>query len=182
MPQRKFAIAAYLNVPVYADFHRWLGRGRGAAADVGRMAGGRPQGGAGRDSGLRWWTSWSCTGRPPTVGRKIQRYFDNGVTTTSLAIMPFDPELKHWDAVRVVAPLRLNRRSGRGHAARRSDDGERRAALAANWRRISAMWASPRSRVRRSRRNCTGSSDGASKESCIGRRVVVAVRVAMPAR
>jgi len=23
----KFAIAAYLNVPVYAEFHRWLGRG-----------------------------------------------------------------------------------------------------------------------------------------------------------
>ena len=36
----KFAIAAYLNVPVYAEFHRWLGRGRAAAADVGRL--GRP--------------------------------------------------------------------------------------------------------------------------------------------
>ena len=23
----KFAVAAYLNVPVYAEFHRWLGRG-----------------------------------------------------------------------------------------------------------------------------------------------------------
>jgi len=26
------------------------------------------------------------------------------VTTSSLAIMPFDPELKHWDAVKALAP------------------------------------------------------------------------------
>ena len=35
---------------------------------------------------------------------KIQRYFDNGVTTTSLAIMPLDPALNHWEAVRGLAP------------------------------------------------------------------------------
>ena len=34
----------------------------------------------------------------------IQRYFDNGVTTTSLAILPLDPDLKHWDAVKALAP------------------------------------------------------------------------------
>ena len=48
----KFAIAAYLNVPVYAQFHDWLGRGDGAAADVGRLEGRRPQGGAGGDPRL----------------------------------------------------------------------------------------------------------------------------------
>jgi hypothetical protein len=26
------------------------------------------------------------------------------VTTSSLAIMPLDPDLKHWDAVRSLAP------------------------------------------------------------------------------
>ena len=45
----RFAIAAYLNVPVYAEFHRWLGRGDAAAGDVGRLEGRRPQGGPGRD-------------------------------------------------------------------------------------------------------------------------------------
>ena len=43
----KFAIAAYLNVPVYAAFHEWLGRGELLAADVGRVEGRRPQGRAG---------------------------------------------------------------------------------------------------------------------------------------
>ncbi len=33
-PGGRFAIAAYLNVPVYAAFHEWLGRGDAAA---GRM-------------------------------------------------------------------------------------------------------------------------------------------------
>ena len=31
-------------------------------------------------------------------------YFDNGVTTTSLAIMPFDPDVGHWQAVQALAP------------------------------------------------------------------------------
>ena len=48
----RFAIAVYLNVPVYAEFHRWLGRGDGAAADVGRLGGGRPSGGPGGDPRL----------------------------------------------------------------------------------------------------------------------------------
>ena len=41
----KFAIAAYLNVPVYAAFHEWLGRGPKLAGHVGRVEEGRPQGG-----------------------------------------------------------------------------------------------------------------------------------------
>jgi hypothetical protein len=35
---------------------------------------------------------------------RIQEYFDNGVTTSSLAIMPLDPALQHWEAVRALAP------------------------------------------------------------------------------
>ena len=35
----RFAIAAYLTVPVYAEFHRWLGREERAAADVGPLGG-----------------------------------------------------------------------------------------------------------------------------------------------
>lgn len=99
----RFAVAAYLNVPVYAEFHRWLGRGEAL----------QPM-----------WDAWQAGdrkaalaaipdevvddlivhGSPAECRAKIQAYFYNGVTTSSLAIMPFDPELKHWDAVKALAP------------------------------------------------------------------------------
>ncbi|MEM9038560.1 MAG: LLM class F420-dependent oxidoreductase [Actinomycetota bacterium] len=99
----KFAIAAYLNVPVYAAFHEWLGRGD----QLGGM-----------------WEAWKAGdrkaalaeipdevvddlivhGSPAECRAKIQAYFDNGVTTSSLAIMPLDPELDHWEAVRNLSP------------------------------------------------------------------------------
>ena len=53
----RYAIAAYLTVPVYAEFHRWLGRGDDAPADVGRTgrpATARPRS---RPSPTRWSTS-----------------------------------------------------------------------------------------------------------------------------
>jgi probable F420-dependent oxidoreductase len=99
----KFAIAAYLNVPVYAEFHRWLGRG---------------------DVLQPMWDAWQAGdrkaaletipdslvdelivhGSPEHCRRRIQQYFDNGVTTSSLAIMPLDRDLDHWEAVRALAP------------------------------------------------------------------------------
>ena len=99
----RFAIAAYLNVPVYAAFHEWLGRG--------------PQ-----LQGM--WDAWKAGdrkaalaaipdevvdqlvvhGSPEQCRATIQRYFDNGVTTTSLAILGLDPELKYWDAVKALSP------------------------------------------------------------------------------
>ena len=65
----RFAIAAYLNVPVYAEFHRWLGPRRGAPADVGRLGGGRPQGRAGGDPRRGRRRPRSCTARRSTAGR-----------------------------------------------------------------------------------------------------------------
>ena len=99
----KFAIAAYLNVPVYAAFHEWLGRGE------------QLQG---------MWDAWKAGdrkaalaeipdsvvdelvvhGSPEHCRAQIQAYFDNGVTTSSLAIMPLDPDLDYWQAVRDLAP------------------------------------------------------------------------------
>lgn len=99
----RFAIAAYMNVPVYADFHRWLGRGEAF-------------------SGM--WENWKAGdrkaalsaipdeivdqlivhGSPEYCRDRIRAYFDNGVTTSSIAIMPFDPELNYWDAVRSLSP------------------------------------------------------------------------------
>ena len=99
----RFAIAAYLNVPVYAEFHRWLGRGE------------QLQG---------MWDAWAAGdrkaavaaipdevvddlvvhGSPARAGSGSSQYFDNGVTTSSLAILPLDPDLKFWDAARGLAP------------------------------------------------------------------------------
>lgn len=99
----RFAIAAYMNVPVYAAFQEWLGRGETFAG---------------------MWEAWKAGdrkaalaaipdeavddlvvhGTPEQCRQRIQAYFDNGVTTSSLAILPLDPELDHWDAVRALAP------------------------------------------------------------------------------
>lgn len=99
----RFAIAAYLNVPVYAEFHRWLGRGE------------QLQG---------MWDAWKSGDRKAALAaipdevvddivvhgsvsrcrERIQEYFDNGVTTSSLAILPLDPALDYWDAVRSLSP------------------------------------------------------------------------------
>jgi probable F420-dependent oxidoreductase len=98
----KFAIAAYLNVPVYAAFHEWLGRGE----VLGPM-----------------WEAWRAGDRKAAVAAipdavvdelvvhgsaaecraRIQRYFDNGVTTSSLAILPLAP-FDHAQAVRDLSP------------------------------------------------------------------------------
>jgi probable F420-dependent oxidoreductase len=99
----KFAIAAYLNVPVYAEFHRWLGRTEVLQPmwDAWQSGDRKAALAAIPDSLV---DELIVHGSPAECRAKIQRYFDNGVTTTSLAIMPFDPELKHWDAVRSLAP------------------------------------------------------------------------------
>jgi alkanesulfonate monooxygenase SsuD/methylene tetrahydromethanopterin reductase-like flavin-dependent oxidoreductase (luciferase family) len=99
----RFAIAAYMNVPVYAAFHQWLGRG--------------PQ-----LQGM--WDAWAAGdrkaaleaipdevvddlivhGSPGECRARIRSYFDHGVTTSSLAILPLDPGLDFWQAVRDLSP------------------------------------------------------------------------------
>ncbi len=97
----KFAIAAYLNVPVYAAFHDWMGRGEQLAP---------------------MWEAWKAGdrkkalevipdslvdelivhGSPEACKEHIDRYFDNGVTTAALAVMPFGVDQRQ--AVRDLAP------------------------------------------------------------------------------
>ncbi len=97
----RFAIAAYLNVPVYAAFHEWLGNGP------------LLQG---------MWDAWKAGDRKAALAAipdelvdrlvihgtaseckaHIQRYIDNGVTTAALAVMPFGIDVA--DAVRQLAP------------------------------------------------------------------------------
>lgn len=98
----KFAIAAYLTVPVYAEFHRWLGRG---------------------DMLTPMWDHWAAGdrqaalasipdelvdqlivhGSPEACREHVQRYMDNGVTTPALAILPF-PGIDQRQAIRDLAP------------------------------------------------------------------------------
>jgi len=99
----KFAIAAYLNVPVYAAFHEWLGRGEEL----------RPM-----------WDAWQEGDRkaaleaipdslvdqlivhgPPEACREhLQRYVDNGVDTPAIALLPFPGALPPREAIRALAP------------------------------------------------------------------------------
>jgi alkanesulfonate monooxygenase SsuD/methylene tetrahydromethanopterin reductase-like flavin-dependent oxidoreductase (luciferase family) len=99
----RFAIAAYLNVPVYAAFHDWLGRGPVLQPmwDAWK-AGDRKAALAAIPDSLV--DELIVHGSPEQCRAHIQRYFDNGVTTSSLAIQPLDPALDHWEAVRQLAP------------------------------------------------------------------------------
>ena len=100
--QARFAIAAYLNVPVYAAFHDWVGRGdrlqgmwdAWKAGDRGKALEEIP------DSVV---DELIVHGSPEACKEHIGRYLENGVTTAALAVMPFagvDPR----QAVRDLAP------------------------------------------------------------------------------
>jgi probable F420-dependent oxidoreductase len=96
----KYAIAAYLNVPVYAAFHDWLGRGPVL----------QPM-----------WDAWKAGDRKAAIEAipdslvdelivhgsaaqcraHIQRYVDNGVTTPAIALLPFGIDVRQ--AIRDLA-------------------------------------------------------------------------------
>jgi probable F420-dependent oxidoreductase len=97
----RYAIAAYLNVPVYAAFHRWLGRGEQLSP---------------------MWEAWTAGdrkaalaaipdevvdalivhGSPEACRDHIDRYVANGVTCPALAVLPFG--LDPVQAARDLAP------------------------------------------------------------------------------
>jgi probable F420-dependent oxidoreductase len=97
------AIAAYLNVPVYAEFHRWLGRGpRLEGMWEAWRAGDRKAALAAIDDSVV--DELIVHGSPEECRRHIQRYVDNGITTPILSIIPFGGDV--LQAVRDLAPLR----------------------------------------------------------------------------
>jgi probable F420-dependent oxidoreductase len=99
----KFAIAAYLNVPVYAQFHDWLGRGEQLAGMwAAWKAGDRKQALAEIPDAVV--DELVVHGSPAQCRARIHEYFDNGVTTSSLAVLPLDPDLKFWQAVKDLSP------------------------------------------------------------------------------
>ena len=97
----RFAIAAYLNVPVYAEFHKWLGRGDELAEMWEKWEAGDRQGALAAipDSVV---DALIVHGSPAECRAHIQRYVDNGVTCPAIALLPFGFDVRQ--AVRDLAP------------------------------------------------------------------------------
>jgi probable F420-dependent oxidoreductase len=99
----RYAIAAYLSVPVYAEFHRWLGR-EDRLGEMWKLWGEGDRKGALAaipDSVVDELIVW---GHPDQCHETLQRYIANGVTTLALAPLPFGYDVR--DAVRALAPRR----------------------------------------------------------------------------
>src|SRR5690606_6943088 len=97
------AIAAYMNVPVYAAFHEWVGRGELFAGMWSAwQAGDRKQALAAIPDEVV--DDLVVHGTPEQCRARVQEYYDNGITTSSLAILSLDPEMDFWQAVRGLAP------------------------------------------------------------------------------
>lgn len=102
LAQAKRAIAAYVNVPVYRAFHEWLGRTdllgkHWELWDAGDRAGSIE---AMPDEVV---DQLVVHGTPEECRAHIDRYMDNGVTTSALMVMPFGG-IDTMDAVRALAP------------------------------------------------------------------------------
>jgi alkanesulfonate monooxygenase SsuD/methylene tetrahydromethanopterin reductase-like flavin-dependent oxidoreductase (luciferase family) len=90
-------------VPVYAEFHRWLGRGDALAGmwDAWKAGDRKAALAAIPDSVV---DDLVVHGSPAECRAKIDRYFANGVNTSSLAILAFDPAVDFWTAVESLSP------------------------------------------------------------------------------
>ncbi len=97
----RFAIAAYLSVPVYAAFHEWMGRGE-QLADMWRLWGEGDRKGALAAIPESLVDELIVSGTPEQCREHIQRYVDNGVTTPALALLPFGYDQRQ--AIRDLAP------------------------------------------------------------------------------
>ncbi|MEX0768189.1 MAG: LLM class F420-dependent oxidoreductase [Microthrixaceae bacterium] len=97
----RFAIAAYLTVPVYAAFHQWLGRGEQLAPMSKLWSEGDRQGALAAipDSLV---DELIISGSPEHCREQIERYVANGVTTPALALLPFGYDQRQ--AIRDLAP------------------------------------------------------------------------------
>ncbi|MCD9623567.1 LLM class F420-dependent oxidoreductase [Rhabdothermincola salaria] len=99
----RFAIAAYVNVPVYKAFHQWLGRGdRLGACWAAWEAGDREAALAAIPDSVV--DELVVHGSPEACRAHIQRYVDNGVTTPALAVLPLAADIDLGRAVADLAP------------------------------------------------------------------------------
>jgi probable F420-dependent oxidoreductase len=102
LPAAKFAMAAYLNVPVYRAFHEWCGRGEMLAEHWAQWAAGDRKGALEKipDSLV---DELIVNGDADACRAHIERYVANGVTTPALLVMGFGGIDVH-QAVRDLAP------------------------------------------------------------------------------
>lgn len=86
-------IAAYLNVPVYSAFHRWLGRGEQLQAMWDAWQSGDRKGALAAipDSVVDELVVW---GPPEKIRETLQRYIDNGVTCPAPMVIPLGDPLQ----------------------------------------------------------------------------------------
>jgi probable F420-dependent oxidoreductase len=94
-------ITAYLNVPVYAAFHEWLGRGPELSEMWSLWKEGDRKGAlaAVPDSVV---DDLVLSGTPEEVKAKVQAYHDAGVTTSAPMIVTLGSDLREW--IRALAP------------------------------------------------------------------------------
>ena len=100
--QGRFAMAAYLNVPVYRAFHEWMGRGEALGEHWEQWAAGDRKGSLEKIPEAIV-DDLIVHGTPDECRAHIQRYVDNGVTTPALMTMGFGG-LDTMDMVRSLAP------------------------------------------------------------------------------
>jgi alkanesulfonate monooxygenase SsuD/methylene tetrahydromethanopterin reductase-like flavin-dependent oxidoreductase (luciferase family) len=97
----RYAIAAYLTVPVYAAFHDWLGRGE-QLAEMWRLWGEGDRQGALAAIPDSLVDELIISGSPEHCREQIDRYVANGVTTPAIALLPFGYDQRQ--AIRDLAP------------------------------------------------------------------------------
>ena len=100
----RFAIAAYLNVPVYAAFHEWVGRGPALKGmwEAGQARDRKAATAAIPDDVV---DQLLIHGSPEQCRDHVGRYMANGVTTPALAIIPASPDPQAVrQAMRDLAP------------------------------------------------------------------------------
>jgi len=102
LEQGRRAIAAYLNVPVYKAFHEWMGRTPAMEESWGLWAEGDRKGSLAAipESVV---DELIISGSIDQCRNHLDRFFDNGVTTASLSIMPF-PGVNVPEAIEGLAP------------------------------------------------------------------------------
>ncbi|WP_419917935.1 LLM class F420-dependent oxidoreductase [Candidatus Poriferisocius sp.] len=105
--QGRRAVAAYLNVPVYRAFHEWLGRGDLLAEHWQRWAAG-DRAGSLEAIPEQVVDDLIVHGTPDECRAHIDRYFDSGVTTSSLQVMAFGG-IDVWEAAKSLAPRPYSR-------------------------------------------------------------------------
>lgn len=89
----RYAIAAYLTVPVYAAFHEWLGRGD-QLAEVWRRWGEGDRRGALEAIPESLVDELIVSGTPEECREHLQRYVEAGVTTPVIALLPTYADLR----------------------------------------------------------------------------------------